>query len=165
MKNIQFFLVILILFSQLELFSQTRNEQKPKENKVTKEVNKANQTVKNTNESVKNTITTSKETIGELKETFGILFPKKNKNKAKGIVSIQITQVEYDNVDLNKLYKFISNTKGVKKPSKSFENNHVLITVNYKKSIDNLWQSVPENIRKAFKVVKISENNLFLGLN
>ena len=163
MKNTQLFFALLILFSQFELFSQTRNERKPKENKITKEVDKANQTVKDTNESIKNAVATSKETIGELKETISFLFPKKNKNKTKGIVSIHITQVEYDAVDLNQLYKAITKAKGIKKPSKSFENNIAIIKVSYKKSVDDLWQKVPEHIRKAFKMVKMDHQTMLVN--
>lgn len=158
------FLLTLIVFNISFSQENPSKEEKAKKNKVLEKVDDTNKTIKNTNETIKNTVQDTKSTVNDLKETIGSIFPRKNKDKLKRVITIQITQITYGNLHLNNLYNYISKSKGVKKPSKKFENGTALINVNYKKSADDLWQNVPENLRKSFKIVKMNENNIFLNL-
>ncbi len=163
MKNLNKYIVITSLMVSFS-YAQTDNkvENKPK---VVKEVENANETVQQASKATKETVQTTKETVNELKETVGMIFPKKNKaKKTKEIVSVQINQIEYGDENLDALYKAISKAKGIKDLSKTFEDNRVLITATYKKSADDLWQSVPENIRDSFKIKAVSENNITIAL-
>jgi len=166
MKNLNKIIVLIMLFTASNLLAQTKkNEEESNKPKVVKEVESANQTVRQASQATKETVQTTKETAKDLKETVNILFPKKNKNKkSKGTVTISIGQIEYGNENLNALYKAISKAKGVKDPSKTFNNNQAQIAVVYKKTADDLWQSVPEKTRKTFKIQSITENNIVVQL-
>lgn len=159
--------MFLTLCTACNLFAQTRTEKTEGQNKpkVVKEVEKANKSVKQTSQATKETVQTTKETVADLKETAGMLFPKKNKSKKeKETVAIIISEIEYGDANLNALYKAISKVKGVKEPSKIFNNGQAQINATYKKTGDELWQSVPENIRNAFKIQSITEKTIVVKL-
>jgi len=163
MKTAKTFLFVLMLcFFQLSI-SQTRTEKKKESNKVSNKIDKTNDDIQETNASVKNSVKDSKETIDELKDTFNSLFGSGN-DKSKYVVTIQIPAIEYDNEGLNVLYSDILKVKGVKNPSKSFKNGNVSIKTTYKMGADALWQSIPLEDRKLFKLVQISDTNVLLQL-
>jgi len=167
MKKLVKILVIALLFAASNVFSQTPQKEKEETSKpkVVKEVETANKAVKQASQATKETVQTTKETVTDLKETVGLIFPKKNKaKKTKEVVSIQISQIEYGDENLDALYKAISKTKGVKDPSKTFNNNQAEITATFKKTANDLWQSVPEKIRKAFKIKSVSESSIVVVL-
>ncbi|WP_298504742.1 hypothetical protein [uncultured Maribacter sp.] len=124
-----------------------------------KTIENANSSIKSTNQSVKNTVDSSKETIATIGSLFGSKKNKENK-KSEDIVLITVQQVSYDTEQLNSLYSRITKSKGVKKPIKKFSKGTALITVNYKETADMLWQSIPKQERKFFKMVEISDSNI-----
>ncbi|MDY7395662.1 hypothetical protein UMM65_10445 [Aureibaculum sp. 2210JD6-5] len=165
MENVVKIIVLIVLFAVGNLSAQTRKTEEESKPKVVNEVEEANKSVKQASNATKETVQTTKETVSDLKETVGMIFPKKNKpKKAKEIVSIQISQIEYGDENLDALYKAISKAKGVKDLSKTFANNQAAITATYKKTADDLWQSVPETIRSSFKIKSITENSILVSL-
>lgn len=165
MKKLVKVTVLTMLVLSYTSFAQTQQQEEENKPKVVKEVENANKSVKQASQTTKETVQTTKETVADLKETVGMIFPKKNKtNKTKDIVLIHIGQIEYGNENLNALYKAITKTKGIKDPSKTFNNSTAEISATYKKSAEDLWQSIPENVRKSFKIKSISESNISITL-
>ncbi len=62
------------------------------------------------------------------------------------------------------MYGYLQKVKGVKKPTKQFKGGSVSIQASYKNGADNLWQSIPADARKGFKLVEITDNTILLQL-
>lgn len=159
-------LVLLLFFINVGLVQSQENTNtgtkgiKEIEN-ANKTIENANSSIKNTNQSVKSTVDNSKETIATIGSLFGSKKNKENKKK-KDIVAITVQQVNYDTDQLNSLYNTLKKSKGVKNPIKKFSNGTALITVNYKETADMLWQNIPKQERKSFKMIEISDNNIIV---
>ena len=151
--------------------SSTQTEEAPaKTNKVTQSIDDANEAVSNTNEtinttneSIKATVETSKETYTGVKETFQSIFGSGGgKGKKKKGITIEIPNVDYDDEAVGHLYEALQNAKGIKKLDKSFKSGNILVFANYKKGTDALWQQVPKEVRKQFKLVEINDQGILL---
>ena len=137
-----------------------------KEKRTIKEVEQVNEaseeisaTAANTAESLKSTAANTKDAVNEIGALFGAGKGTK-KAKSKGMVSISIQPISYDDENLNKLFTAISKAKGAKNPSKNFSGNSVLITVAYKGSADALWQSIPREIRTTFQIGEMADSSI-----
>lgn len=156
----------MLILGCFAFFSVQGQDNKPKVIKEVDQVNKkteeVNETSKNTNDAIKSTVENSKETI----KTIGSLFGsgKKKGAKSKGGVVIDVQQVAYDDEHLNRLYAHISSVKGVKKASKNFSGGTASISISSKENADALWQTVPENVRNAFKMVEMNDRSMLLQM-
>ena len=168
MKTLKTSLIIVAFLSFSCLWAQERQkEEKEEDKKVIKEVDKINRasdeinaTAANTSTAVKSTVANTKETVKAVASLFGT--GKKKEAKVKGSVTITIVEVDYDNDYLTKLYNHIAKYKGVKKPAKTFSNGQAAIKVSYKESADALWQGVPKEVRKGFKMLQMDNQLISL---
>ena len=167
MKLLQCYLFAFVfLFCQYG-FCQSRDrevDEIEKETKITKDIDDVNDDIKNANSAVKGTVADSKETFNELKGTIESLFGSGAGKNGKSVISIHIPSVDYDNENLNQMYGQLVKVKGVKKPSKNFKNGSVSIQASYKNGADDLWQSIPFEARKGFKLLEISDDTILLKL-
>ena len=164
MKTRNYLFVLALLMFQYS-FSQDSDQEN--DNVITKEVDQANEEIRGTNKAVKVAVSETKETINELKDTFKDTFGignGKSKSKSKGVVTIQISSVDYDNEYLNMMYSQLVKVRGVKKPSKNFNGGNVSIEANFKKGADALWQAISNEARSGFKIVSISDNTIMVKL-
>ncbi|WP_276165874.1 hypothetical protein [Zobellia alginiliquefaciens] len=155
-----FALIFVFFLSTSHLLAQESKGQTEttKEKSSIKEVDQINQasgeineTSANTAEAVKGTVSNTKETFKELGSLFG-------SNKEKGVISIGIKPITYDDPNLNALYNQIKDIRGVKNPNKNFSDNSVKITAEYKDGADALWQNVTSEVRAAFKMVQMGND-------
>jgi len=155
----------LLLCSLLFLWFNTAFSQQ-KEEKKKSEISKTSDKVKQTTSETKEAMNTAKGALNDTKELvndIGGIF-KSKKGKTKKIITIILDNIEYGDSNLNALHKEISKAKGVKNVSKKFEENKATFSIAYKKSADELWQSIAENIRNKFKVKSINTNNVFITI-
>lgn len=163
-KKRNFVLLLFIAFFSVVGYSQEEKET----NKVKKEVDKVsktseeiNETTEATNKAIQGTVENTKQTI----QTIGSLFGSgKNKDKNKADVSLIIKEVAYDDNILNSLFSKLSDTKGVKKASKSFSKGTATINIDSKETADAIWLQVPKEIRSSFQLEEISETTVSLTL-
>tara|TARA_R110002049_G_scaffold10476_13_gene51548 strand:- start:1059 stop:1595 length:537 start_codon:yes stop_codon:yes gene_type:complete len=157
-------LLVLILFTVSHTaLSQSRSKtEETKKPKVIKQVDETNETVSQTGEAVKNSVNTTKETVNEVKDAIGSIFGK-GKNKSKNSFTITITQVSNDNEYVEKLYKHLITSKGLKNLTKGYESEVITIAMDLKKNAQ-VWDNIPKEIRNPFKLNKKNDTDVFLSL-
>jgi len=154
MKIIKLLLCFILILSFNTTFSQQKEEKKEKS-----EISKTSDKVKQTNSETKEAMSTAKETLKDIGSIF-----KSKKSKTKNAVSITLNNVDYGNANLSELQKSLQKVNGVKKSTKKYQNNIATFLIEYKKSADNLWQSLPSNISNKFKILSIEENAISISL-
>lgn len=153
----------ICLFSLSQIVCQekkTDDKQIKEVSEVDKTAEEVKETTQNTNDAINSTVKNSKEALKTIGSIFGS--GKKNKTKTKGAVVVDIQQITYDDQRLNKLYGYLTDAKGVKKTSRSFNGGNASITITFKESADQLWQGVPTKIQGMFKMVEMSEKRMLL---
>ncbi|UII81660.1 hypothetical protein [Flagellimonas sp. CMM7] len=167
---------ILLMFLSIMIFgpaaaqNERRRTDRTKERTVAKEIDKTDRTVEQTNAQIDSTTVSIENTIEGTKETIDkvgkILFgSKEGKTKSKNIIVIQVHSVEYGDENLSRLQEHIKGIKSVKKVSKTFANNNATISVECKKTADDIWQEIPQNLRQGFTINSVSENTISLKVN
>lgn len=161
-------LLSIMIFGSATAQNERRRTDRTKERTVTKKIDKTDRTVEETNAQIDSTTVSIENTIEGTKETIDkvgkILFGSKE-GKSKNIVVIQIHSVEYGNENLSQLQEHIKGIKSVKKVSKTFANNNATISVESKKTADDIWQEVPQNLKQSFTINSVSENTISLKVN
>jgi len=163
-------LLSIMIFGSATAQNERSRADRTKERTVVKEIDKTDRTVEETNVQIDSTTVSIENTIEGTKETIDkvgkILFgSKEGKAKSKNIVVIQIHSVEYGNENLSQLQEHIKGIKSVKKVSKTFANNNATISVESKKTADDIWQEVPQNLKQSFTINSVSENTIALKAN
>jgi flagellum-specific peptidoglycan hydrolase FlgJ len=151
MKTIKLTLCFLLFLCFNFSFSQQ------KENKS--EIAKTSDKVKQTSNETKDAVQTTKETLKDIGSIF-----KSKKDKTKQTVLIVVNNIEYGNTNLNVLQKSVKTSKSVKNITKKYQNNTATFLVEYKKSADELWQTLPEKVVNNFKIIAIEENSISIAL-
>lgn len=161
-------LLSIMIFGSATAQNERSRADRTKERTVVKEIDKTDRTVEETNAQIDSTTVSIENTIEGTKETIDkvgkILFGSKE-GKSKNIVVIQIHSVEYGNENLSQLQEHIKGIKSVKKVSKTFANNNATISVESKKTADDIWQEVPQNLKQSFTINSVSENTISLKAN
>lgn len=75
-----------------------------------------------------------------------------------------VMNVDYDDSDLAQLKNCLKNYKGVKSLSAQYKSGNEIITVTYKDVSTSLWDNLPANIKKPFKLTEATDNILSLKL-
>lgn len=95
--------------------------------------------------------------INDFKSSMNHLFGSK-----KDTVELLISDVEYDDPGVSQLKESLKKLKGAKFLGMQFKSAVVRIDVSYKGKSTELWDGLPEETRRPFKIVEASEKNLLL---
>lgn len=158
MKVTKLVCIFLGFLTVYDLYAQNVESSNTEE---TTKVEKVAKKVDNTNAAVSNTAETTEETITNLKETFGTFFGKKGKASSSE-VQIIINDTDYDNPDLDALYKALASVKGVKDPAKQYSNRNMAMKFTYKSGVSNLWDAVPNEVRAPFTLMEAADNMILI---
>lgn len=134
-----------------------------------KVVTKASNAVNNTNATVSqasnainqttNTVNSAVQGVKSIKGMMSGLFPKKNKG---GDVIIAIAGIEYDDENLSTLKESIRKVKGVKDIDTDYKGGTAFINVNFKGDGSDLWDKLPKEDKKLFKLAELADGNLII---
>jgi hypothetical protein len=154
MKIIKLLMCILFLLCFNTTFSQKKEEKEKRS-----EISKTSDRVKQTSTETKEAVSTAKETLKDIGSIF-----KSKKIKEKETTTIILNNVDYGNANLSMLQKAIQKAKGVKKSTKKYQNNIATFSIEYKKSADELWQTLPINVTNKFNILSVEENSISISL-
>jgi hypothetical protein len=96
--------------------------------------------------------------INDFKSSMNNLFGSK-----KDTIALVISGVEYDDPNLEVLKDNLKKLKGAKFIGMQFKAAVAKIELAYKGKPTELWDELPVEIRKAFKIVEVTDNNLMLA--
>lgn len=169
MKKLTTLTIILLSVTSLQLFAQSGTYRKA--NQVNNELNT---TLRNT----KSTVDSTTQMIKDSKKLISELIPSKPKSQSKPAVANQaadthkiigttkvslfITDIEYEDDNLELLCITLKKMSGITGISKNYKNGTAGIVLNTKLNPFEIWDNVPLNLRKLFKMLETSENSLLL---
>jgi hypothetical protein len=139
MKKKWLFIIITAFLVSANVCAQTATTQ-----------TKQQKTQGNNNDSLKQAVT-------NLKTSFNTLFGGK-----KDTITIVVANVDYDDSDLNNLKENLKTMKGAKPVSMQYKSGNATIEVAYKGTSTNLWDNLPVDIRRPFKLMEATDNSLSL---
>jgi len=98
--------------------------------------------------------------VTDFKKSMNTLF---HSNK-KDTIQIFVSDVEYDDVNLALLKESLKKIKGGKFVNMQYKSSNAVLEVSYKGNSTQLWDEIPGDSKKAFKIVEANDNNLTLAV-
>lgn len=95
--------------------------------------------------------------INDFKSSMNTLFGSK-----KDTIAFVISNVDYDDANLESLKDNLKKLKGVKLLGMQYKAAVAKIDLSYKGKPTDLWDELPAETRKPFKLVEATDNNLLL---
>ena len=137
-----FLLATTILFYlNTEAQVQTASQKKPLPSK---------QTISSASDSLKTA-------IDDAKSSFNTLF-----KPHLDTTTIMISNIDYEDSNLNMLKENLKKIKGVKAVSMQYKSSNVVLRVPYKGKPTDLWDKLPSSCKNPFKIVEASDNSILL---
>jgi hypothetical protein len=129
------------------------------------QTNQAKSTTQTTNTNQKpvtmsQTADSIKYAVNDLKKSMNTLF---HSNK-KDTIQIFISDVDYDDANLSLLKESLKKIKGGRFVNMQYKASNAILEVSFKGSSTQLWDEIPADSRKAFKIVEANDNNLTLAV-
>ena len=97
--------------------------------------------------------------VNDFKKSMNSLFGGK-----KDTIQIFISDIEYDDANLSLLKESLKKIKGGKFVNMQYKSSNAILEVSYKGSSTDLWDQIPPDSRKAFKIVEANDNNMTLSV-
>lgn len=98
-----------------------------------------------------------KSAINDAKSSFNTLF------KAHlDTTTIMISNIDYEDSNLNILKENLKKIKGVKAVSMQYKSSNVFMRVPYKGKPTELWDKLPTSCKNPFKMVEADDNSILL---
>jgi len=98
-----------------------------------------------------------KQAIDDAKSSFNTLF-----KPHLDTTTIMITNIDYEDSNLNVLKENLKKIKGVKAISMQYKSSNVVLRVPYKGKPTDLWDKLPSSSKSPFKMVEANENSILL---
>jgi hypothetical protein len=98
-----------------------------------------------------------KQAMANLKSSFNGLFGGK-----RDTIVITITNIDYDDANLVTLKENLKSFKGVKSVTMQYKSSNAIIEVLYKGVATDLWDQLPPNTKKPFKMLEASDYSISL---
>jgi hypothetical protein len=96
--------------------------------------------------------------INDFKSSVNNLFGSK-----KDTIDLVISNVEYDDAGLEGLKENVKKIKGARFLGMQFKASVAKIELSFKGKPTELWDQLPADIRKPFKILEVTDNNLILS--
>lgn len=157
--------VYTLYFIATLLLSQFVNAQTTRANSTQSHQAKGNaQTNQNTSHAQKQptmsqTADSLKFAVNDFKKSMNSLFGGK-----KDTIQILIPEVEYDDAHLSLLKESLKKIKGGRFVNMQYKSSNAILEVSYKGSSTELWDQLPDDSKKAFKIVEMNDNNMTLSV-
>ena len=98
-----------------------------------------------------------KTAIDDAKSSFNTLF-----KSHLDTTTIMISNIDYEDSNLNMLKENLKKIKGVKAVSMQYKSSNVVLRVPYKGKPTDLWDKLPSSCKNPFKIVESSDNSILL---
>lgn len=150
-----YFSAAALLFSTLANAQVTRTSTQSNQAKTNTQPSHATQK----SPTMSQTADSLKFAVNDFKKSMNTLFGSK-----KDTIDILIPDIEYDDANLSLLKESIKNTRGGKLLGMQYKSSAALLQISYKGSSTQLWDQLPADSKKAFKIVEVNENNMTLAV-
>ena len=151
-----YFLVFILcsvqLFAQVNKSSSTQSHQAKSSSQPTQKSTPKPVNMSQAADSIKYAVTDFKKSMNQL---FG--------NK-KDTIQIFIADVDYDDINLSALKESLKKIKGGKFVTMHYKASNAVLEVCYKGSSSELWDQIPVDSRKAFKITEASDYTMTLAV-
>lgn len=153
-----FFLLFQSAFSQVTKTSSTQSNQ-------AKGASQPYQTTQTTNHQNQKPVTLSQATdslkfaVNDFKKSMSSIFGNK-----RDTIQIFVADVEYDDANLSLLKECLKKVKGGKFVNMQYKSSNAVLEVSYKGSSTELWDQIPADSKKGFKIVEVNDNNMTLAV-
>jgi hypothetical protein len=97
--------------------------------------------------------------VNDFKKSMNSLFGNK-----KDTIQIFISDVDYDDANLSALKESLKKIKGGKFVTMQYKASNAVLEVSYKGSSTELWDQIPVDSRKAFKIIEANDYNMTLAV-
>lgn len=150
-----YFFILAALFSTSSAAQVNKTSSQTSQAKGTPPTNKTNQqpTMSQAADSIKYAVT-------DFKKSMNTLF---HSNK-KDTIQIFVSDVEYDDANLTALKESLKKLKGGKFVNMQYKSSNAVLEVSYKGNSTQLWDEIPADSKKAFKIVEANDSNLTLAV-
>jgi hypothetical protein len=99
-----------------------------------------------------------KTAMNDFKKSMNSLFGGK-----RDTIAIAIRGIDYDDANLNLLKEDLKKMKGVKSLSLQYKSSNAILQMSYKGRSTDLWDQLPAEARKPFKIVEADDSFLTLA--
>ncbi len=110
-----------------------------------------------TKPSLKNTSDSLKMAVSDAKESFNTIF-----KGHRDTTAILISNVEYDDSNLQHLKESLKKLKGVKSVSEQYKSSNVVLKIPFKGKPTDLWDELPIPVKAPFKLIEAGDNSISL---
>lgn len=97
--------------------------------------------------------------VSDFKRSMNTLFSVK-----KDTIQIFVSDIEYDDANLTDLKESLKKVKGGKFVNMQYKASNAVLEVCFKGSSTQLWDELPPESKKGFKIVEANDNNLTLAV-
>ena len=102
-----------------------------------------------------------KQSISQIKNAFTDI--NKLLARKRDTMSIVVSDIDYDNINLAQLKDNLKKVKGVRSVDIKFNGTTATMEIAYKGEATNVWDSLPVTTKSAFKVSEIGDKNIKLS--
>jgi hypothetical protein len=156
----------LYLIAMILLLTQIVNAQATRttstQNNQAKGVTPASQTTSRQNQkpvTMSQATDSIKYAVNDFKKSMNSIFGNK-----KDTIQIFISAVEYDDANLSLLKESLKKIKGGRFVNMQYRASNAVLEVSFKGNSTQLWDEIPADSKKAFKIVEANDNNLTLAV-
>jgi len=143
------FLSVQITNAQVTKTSSTQTNQ-AKATTPSSNVNQKPVTMSQTADSIKYAVT-------DLKKSMNSLFGYK-----RDTIQIFVSEVDYDDANLSLLKESLKKLKGGKFVNMQYKSSNAVLEVSFRGNSTQLWDEIPIDSKKGFKIVEANDNNITL---
>lgn len=154
-----YFIAVILMHSQT-VNGQTRRTTSTQSNQA-KGSAQTNQNTNNnqTQPTMSQAADSLKFAVNDFKKSMHSLFGGK-----KDTIQILVSDVDYDDANLSLLKESLKKIKGSKLVNMQYKSSNAILDVAYKGSSTELWDQIPDNSKKAFKIIEVNDNNITLAM-
>jgi hypothetical protein len=158
MKVYTLYVLVIILLLSLTVNAQVNKNTSTQSNQAK---NPSQTTQKNTSKpaSISQATDSIKYAVNDFKKSMNSIFGNK-----KDTIQIFIPDVEYDDANLSLLKESLKKIKGGKFVTMQYKASKAVLEVSFKGNSTQLWDEIPADSKKAFKIVEANDNNLTLAV-
>ena len=97
--------------------------------------------------------------VNDFKKSMNSIFGSK-----KDTIQIFISDIEYDDANLSALKESLKKVRRGKFVNMQYKSANAILEVSYKGKSTELWDQLPEDSKRAFRIVEMNDNNMTLSV-
>jgi hypothetical protein len=97
--------------------------------------------------------------VNDFKKSMNSIFGSK-----KDTIQIFISDIEYDDANLSLLKESLKKIKGGKFVTMQYKSSNAILEVSFKGSSTELWDQIPADSKKSFKIVEANDHDMTLAV-